>query len=82
MKEEVCGVLEKLEAIENHYEELTLKLGDPTILSDQTQYLSLMKEHAELSGIVEKTENTADFSTRGKTRLPCLRRSRMTNCAR
>jgi peptide chain release factor 1 len=57
----VCGVLEKLEAIENHYEELTLKLGDPTILSDQTQYLALMKEHAELTGIVEKTREYRGF---------------------
>ena len=54
-------MLEKLEAIENHYEELTLKLGDPTILSDQTQYLALMKEHAELSGIVEKTREYRGF---------------------
>ncbi len=54
-------MLEKLEAIENHYEELTLKLGDPTILSDQTQYLALMKEHAELTGIVEKTREYRGF---------------------
>lgn len=49
-------MLEKLEAIENHYEELTLKLGDPSVLADQQQYLKYMKEHAELTEIVEKTQ--------------------------
>ena len=61
IKEEVCGVLEKLEAIENHYEELTLKLGDPDILSDQTRYLALMKEHADLTEVVEKTREYRGF---------------------
>lgn len=53
--EEVYGMLEKLEAIEVHYEELTLKLGEPDILSDQSRYLALMREHAELTEVVEKT---------------------------
>lgn len=59
-------MLEKLEAIENHYEEVTLKLGDPDILSNQARYLSLMKEHADLTEIVEKTrEYRACLKARG-----------------
>ena len=54
-------MLEKLEAIEYHYDELTLKLGDPQILSDQSRYLSLMKEHADLTEVVEKTREYRSF---------------------
>ena len=54
-------MLEKLEAIEYHYDELTLKLGDPQILSDQSRYLSLMKEHSDLTEVVEKTREYRTF---------------------
>lgn len=47
-------MFEKLEAIENRFEELNIRLSDPGIINDQEQYLKLMKEHAELSEIVEK----------------------------
>ncbi len=47
-------MLDKLESIENHYEELTMKLGDPAFLSDQQQYMKLMKEHSDLTEVVEK----------------------------
>ena len=54
-------MLEKLEAIEYHYDELTLKLGDPQILSDQSRYLSLMKEHSDLTEVVDKTREYRTF---------------------
>lgn len=47
-------MFDKLEAIENKFEELNIKLSDPAIISDQELYPKLMKEHSELSEIVEK----------------------------
>ncbi|HBR02171.1 MAG TPA: peptide chain release factor 1 [Ruminiclostridium sp.] len=47
-------MLERLEVIANRFEELNMRLADPGIINDQEQYLKLMKEHTELSGIVEK----------------------------
>ncbi len=54
-------MLDKLESIENHYEELMMKLGDPVILSDQQQYMKLMKEHADLTEVVEKFREYRGF---------------------
>lgn len=47
-------MFDKLDAIENKYEEINIKLTDPAVISDQEQYAKLMKEHSELSVIVEK----------------------------
>jgi len=47
-------MFEKLEAIENRFEELNMRLADPSVINDQEQYTKLMKEHSELSEIVEK----------------------------
>lgn len=47
-------MFERIEAIENRFEELNMRLADPTVINDQEQYLKLMKEHTELSDIVEK----------------------------
>ena len=47
-------MFERLQAIENRYEELNMRLADPSVMNDQEQYLKLMKEHSELSEIVEK----------------------------
>ncbi len=47
-------MLDRLEVIENRFDELNMRLADPTIMSDQELYLKLMKEHTELSDIVEK----------------------------
>lgn len=47
-------MFEKLEAIENRFEELNMRLAEPDAVSDQNLYTKLMKEHADLSEIVEK----------------------------
>ncbi|NLM11724.1 MAG: peptide chain release factor 1 [Clostridiaceae bacterium] len=47
-------MFDKLDAIENRFEEINIKIADPAIISDQEQYAKLMKEHSELSEIVEK----------------------------
>ena len=43
-----------LHAFVNRYEELNLKLYDPATAADRELYTSLMKEHSEITPIVEK----------------------------
>lgn len=45
-------MLEKLESLEEKYEELNHKLSDPGIVSDPSAYAKLAKTHAELEEIV------------------------------
>ncbi len=47
-------MFDKLEVIDNKYEEINLKLSDPQIMADQDEYRRLMKEFSELGEIVEK----------------------------
>ncbi|TQI65524.1 peptide chain release factor 1 [Clostridium sp. KNHs216] len=47
-------MFENLEVFEKRYEELNQKLYDPSVLSNQAQYTELMKEHKNITPIVEK----------------------------
>lgn len=47
-------MFENLQVFENRYEELNLKLYDPTVAADRDLYRSLMQEHSEIAPIVEK----------------------------
>ena len=47
-------MIEKLESIENRFEELNMRLSDPEVINNHEQYMKLMKEHSELSEIVDK----------------------------
>lgn len=47
-------MFEKLEAIENTYEELTNQMMDPAVISDQARYTRIAKQHRELEPIVAK----------------------------
>ena len=46
-------MFENLSVFENRYEELNLKLYDPTVAADREQYAALMREHKEITPIVE-----------------------------
>ena len=46
-------MFENLQVFENRYEELNNKLYDPQTAADRALYAALMKEHKELSPIVE-----------------------------
>lgn len=46
-------MLDKLEAAENRYEELTQRLTEPDVATSRETYGRLLQEHAELSEIVE-----------------------------
>ena len=47
-------MFEKLKLIENHFNELNEKLSDPNVVSDMEAYKKLMKEHKELTPIIDK----------------------------
>lgn len=47
-------MFENLEVFEKRYEELNQKLYDPSVLSNQARYTELMKEHKNITPIVEK----------------------------
>lgn len=47
-------MLEKLEFIENKYEEMSLKISDPTVMADQNSWRKLCKEHSDLEIVVAK----------------------------
>lgn len=47
-------MLEKLGFLENKYDELSNKISDPSIMSNQKEWQRLCKEHAELETIVTK----------------------------
>ncbi len=47
-------MFENLEVFEKRYEELNQKLYDPSVLADQALYTELMKEHKNITPIVEK----------------------------
>ncbi len=47
-------MFDKLQAVERRFEEVGLKMTDPTVISDTEQLRELMKEHRRLEPIVEK----------------------------
>ncbi|MBQ2316349.1 MAG: peptide chain release factor 1 [Clostridia bacterium] len=47
-------MFEKLSAVESRYEQIGVELTRPEIVSDNAQFTRLMKEHSELTPIVEK----------------------------
>ena len=47
-------MFEKLSAVENRYEQIGVELTRPEVASDNATFTRLMKEHSELTPIVEK----------------------------
>ena len=47
-------MFDKLENVEKRYEELNEKISDPEIIADQNEWKKLMKEHADITPVVEK----------------------------
>ena len=50
-------LLDKLAFTENKYEELSVKISDPSIMANQKEWRKLCKEHADLEVIVTAIEN-------------------------
>jgi peptide chain release factor 1 len=47
-------MFEKLESIEKTYEELNQQMTDPAVISDQTVYTKVTRQHRELEAVVER----------------------------
>ena len=47
-------MFQKLEDVEKRFEELTKKISDPEVISKTNEWQKLMKEHADMTPIVEK----------------------------
>lgn len=47
-------MFDKLDFIENKYDDLNSKISDPEVISNQELWRTLMKEHSDISPIVEK----------------------------
>lgn len=47
-------MLERLNFIESKYDELSRKISDPSVMSDQKEWQKLCKEHSELEAVVIK----------------------------
>ena len=47
-------MIDKLEKIEERYEELTKKIGDPEMIANNREWQKLAKEHSDLTPIIEE----------------------------
>lgn len=56
-------MFDKLETLENKYEEINIKLTEPAVIADQDLYPRLMKEYSDLGEIVEKFREYKRFKT-------------------
>jgi protein subunit release factor A len=61
-------LLDKLDEIENKYDELTKILSDPEIFSDYSKSQKYSKEQSDLEDVVHKIKNTSDRRGRGNER--------------
>lgn len=57
-------MFDKLQFIENRFDEINQKLSDPSVISVQEEYKKLMKEFKELESIVEKYREYKDLLTK------------------
>ena len=56
-------MFDKLENVEKRYEELNLKISDPEVIANQSEWQKLMKEHADIQDLVEKYREYKKVST-------------------
>ena len=47
-------MFQKLDAVEKRYEELTKLISDPEVISNHNEWQKYVKEHAEITDVVEK----------------------------
>ena len=47
-------MLDRLSFVEGKYEELTMRISDPSVIADQENWQKLVKEHSDLEAIVMK----------------------------
>ncbi len=69
-------MFDKLDFIVEKHAELNLQISDPEIISDQKLWQKLMKEHAELTPIVEKFTEYKNTKKALKKRKKSLKMNR------
>ena len=62
-------MINKLKEINEHYNELGDKLSDPNIISDQSAYTKLMREHKHLTPIIDKFNEYLEYELGGKVKV-------------
>ena len=62
-------MFENIQVFEKRYEELNQKLCDPSVLADPAAYAELMKEHKNITPIVEKYR---EFTKAGQSQAEAL----------
>ncbi len=65
-------MFDKLETVVNRYEQIGIELTRPDVASNQEQFTKLMKEHSELTPIVEKYKEYTAAKTAEKEALEIL----------
>ena len=67
-------MFEKLSTVEERYEDISTRLSDPAVISDNEKYRTLMKEYKNLTPIVEKyREYKKARDAHEEAALPCPR---------
>lgn len=56
-------MLDRLADIEKRYDELSEKINDPSVISDNEQWRKFMKEHSDITPVVEKYREFKDISS-------------------
>ncbi len=59
-------MFDKLEDLKKKYEELTSKISDPEVMSDQNEFKKCMKEHSAIREVVEKYDEYKKYETEMK----------------
>ena len=60
------NILEKLDGIVSRFEEVSVLITDPNVISDQKRYVKLTKEYKDLEQLVATRKEYIEFR-RGKT---------------
>jgi len=74
-------MIEKLEAIKNHYQDLEEKLADPKLMEDMGRYRKLSKEYKDLKEVVEAYEEYAELLGNLETAREMLKDAEMREMA-
>ena len=56
-----CNMFDKLENVEKRYEELNTQIADPEVIANTNEWKKLMKEHSDITPIVEKYREYSNF---------------------
>ncbi|MBL4932691.1 peptide chain release factor 1 [Clostridium paridis] len=65
-------LLDRLDFIENKYDELSIKISDPSIMANQNEWRKLCKEHADLEIVVNKYREYKDVKEELETNKEML----------